>query len=109
MASWPVCDCCKGHVHELVSCHNVQPLLAYDEDHNLIPPSQYESKLKGALVEVHMAIYHRRIKSLKHDIFNAILRELVVLAPTAAGMPTSPFKRCCLHQENTGLLKSPLK
>ncbi|OJA15859.1 hypothetical protein AZE42_11443 [Rhizopogon vesiculosus] len=53
MASWPVFDRCKGHFYELVSSHNIQPVPAYDENHNLIPPSQYESKLKGALVEVH--------------------------------------------------------
>ena len=92
MASWPVSDCCKDHLHELVSSHNIQPLPAYDENHNLISPSQYESKLKGALVEVHMAIYHHHIKSSKRDIFNAVLRELIVLAPPAA-LPTSPFKR----------------
>ncbi|KAG2153133.1 uncharacterized protein EDB93DRAFT_1102872 [Suillus bovinus] len=92
MASWPVSDRCKGHLHELVSSHNIQPLPTYDENHKLIPPSQYESKLKGALVEVHMAICHHRIKSSRHDIFNAVLQEIIVLAPPAA-MPTSPFKR----------------
>jgi hypothetical protein len=68
MASWPAFDRCKGHLHELVSSHNIQPLPAYDENHNLIPPSQYESKLKGAVVEVHMAICHHHIKSSKRDI-----------------------------------------
>jgi hypothetical protein len=97
MASWPVSDRCKGHLHELVSSHNIQPLPAYDENHKLIPPSQYESKLKGALVEVHMAICHHRIKSSRRDIFNAVLREIIVLAPPAA-MPTSPFKRRRLNE-----------
>ena len=94
MASWPVSDRCKDHLHELVSSHNIQPLPTYDENHNLISPSQYESKLKGALVKVHMAIYHHHIKPSKHDIFNAVLRELIVLALPAA-LPTSPFK--CRH------------
>ncbi|KAG1854529.1 hypothetical protein F4604DRAFT_1802717 [Suillus subluteus] len=81
-------------------------------NHNLIPPIQYESKLKGTLVEVHMAICHHRIKSSRRDIFNAILRELIVLAPPAA-MPTSPFKRRRLHkgpateQRNKG--KTPIR
>ncbi|KAG0708006.1 hypothetical protein DFH29DRAFT_871261 [Suillus ampliporus] len=73
MSSWPVADHCKDHLHELISTHNIQPLPAYDENHNLIPPIQYESKLKGVLVEVHMAICHHRIKSSKHDIFNMVL------------------------------------
>ncbi|KAG2339461.1 hypothetical protein BDR05DRAFT_1039141 [Suillus weaverae] len=98
LASWPVSDRCKGHLHELVPSHNIQPLPAYDENHKLILPSQYESKLKGALVEVHMAICHHRIKSSKRDIFNAVLQEIIVLAPPAA-MPTSPFKR---HRLNEG-------
>ena len=97
MASWPVSDRCKGHLHELMSSHNIQPLPVYDENHNLIPPSQYESKLKGALVKVHMAICHHHIKSSKRDIFNVILRELIVLTPPAA-MPTSPFKRRRLNK-----------
>ncbi|KAG2045159.1 hypothetical protein BDR03DRAFT_976993 [Suillus americanus] len=98
MASWPVSDRCKGHLHELVSSHNIQPLPAYDENHKLILPSQYESKLKGALVEVHMAICHHRIKSSKRDISNAVLQEIIDLAPPTA-MPTSPFKH---HRLNEG-------
>ncbi|KAG0695959.1 hypothetical protein DFH29DRAFT_1004996 [Suillus ampliporus] len=112
MSSWPVADRCKDHLHELISTHNIQPLPAYDENHNLIPPIQYESKLKGVLVEVHMAICHHCIKSSKCDIFNAVLQELIVLAPPAA-MPTSPFKCRCLHegpsseQQNKG--KTPIR
>jgi hypothetical protein len=112
MASWPVSDRCKGYLHELMSSHNIQPLPAYDENHDLIPPSQYESKLKGALVKVHMAIYHHRIKSSKRDIFNAVLRELIVLAPPAA-MPTSPFKRRRLNEgpstEHRNKGKTPIR
>lgn len=92
IATWPVADRCKGHLHGLVSTHIICPLPAYDLDHKLIVPSEYESKLKGALVEVHMAFGHHRIKSAKRDIFTAILRELTILSPPAA-VPSSPFKR----------------
>ncbi|KAG2138762.1 hypothetical protein BD769DRAFT_1384533 [Suillus cothurnatus] len=92
MATWPVAERCKGHLEDLISTHDIQPLPAYDENHNLIPPHLYESKLKGALVEVHMAFCHHRIAKSKRDVFNAILRELIVLSPPSA-MPTSPFKR----------------
>jgi hypothetical protein len=92
ITTWPVAERCKGHLEDLVSTHDICPLPAYDENHVLIPPLQYESKLKGALVEVHMAFCHHRINKSKRDIFNCILRELIVLSPPAA-MPTSPFKR----------------
>jgi hypothetical protein len=87
-------------LEDLTSTHNVCPLPAYDTDYGLIPPLEYESKLKGALVEVHMVFCHHRIKNAKRDVFNAILRQLTVLSPPAA-MPINPFKR---HHLNTGPL-----
>ncbi|KAG1728760.1 uncharacterized protein EDB91DRAFT_1086000 [Suillus paluster] len=91
ITTWPVADRCKGCLQDLTSTHIIRPLPAYDLDHNLILPSEYESKLKGALVEVHMAFCHHQVKSTKHDIFSAVLRELTILSPPAA-MPSSPFK-----------------
>jgi hypothetical protein len=73
MATWPVAEKCKGHLEDLISTHDIQPLPAYDENHNLISPHLYESKLKGALIEVHMAFCHHRIAKSKWDVFNAIL------------------------------------
>jgi hypothetical protein len=90
--TWPVADRCKGLLEDLISSHDIQPLPAYDEKHVLVPPFQYESKLKGALVEVHMAFHQHRIKRTKWNVFNAVLRELIVLRPPAA-MPKSPIKR----------------
>ncbi|OJA07532.1 hypothetical protein AZE42_09421 [Rhizopogon vesiculosus] len=49
--TWPVADRCKGLLEDFVSSHDAQPLPACDEKHVLIPPFQYESKLKGILVE----------------------------------------------------------
>ncbi|KIK32139.1 hypothetical protein CY34DRAFT_27266 [Suillus luteus UH-Slu-Lm8-n1] len=94
-AIWPVAERCKDPLQELLSTHDIQPLPAYDENHNFIPPHLYESKLKGALVEVHMAFCHHRIIKSKCDVFNAILRELIILSPPAA-LPSSPFKHRCL-------------
>jgi hypothetical protein len=96
--TWPVADRCKGSLEDLVSSHDIQPLPAYDEKYVLIPPFQYESKLKGGLVEVHMAFYHHHIKRTKRDVFNAVLRELIVLRPSAA-MPKSPIKRPRLNSD----------
>ncbi|KAG1732556.1 hypothetical protein EDB19DRAFT_1831263 [Suillus lakei] len=98
IATWPVAEQCKGHLEDLVSTHDICPLPAYNENHILIPPLQYESKLKGAHVEVHMAFCHHHINKSKHDIFNSILQELIVLSLPAA-MPTSPFKHHCLNAE----------
>ncbi|KAG2087595.1 hypothetical protein BD769DRAFT_1680709 [Suillus cothurnatus] len=100
ISTWPVANRCRGRLEDLTSTHNVCPLPAYDTDHGLIPPLEYESKLKGALVEVHMAFCHHRIKNAKRDVFNAILRQLTVLSPPAA-MPINPFKR---HRLDTGPL-----
>jgi len=83
----------SASLEDLVSSHDIQPLLTYNEKHVLIPPFQYESTLKGALAEVHMTFYHH-IKRMKWDVFNAVLCELIVLRPPAA-MPKSP-----IHQEN---------
>ncbi|KAG2336696.1 hypothetical protein BDR05DRAFT_1005627 [Suillus weaverae] len=83
---------CTGHLQDIISTHNICPLPAYDEDHILIPPLQYEEKLKGALVEAHFAFCHHCMKNSKRDIFEAIVRELIVLSPPAA-MPSSRFKR----------------
>ncbi|KAG2113261.1 hypothetical protein BD769DRAFT_1673797 [Suillus cothurnatus] len=58
ITTWPVADRCKGHLQRLISTHIICPLPAYNLDHKLILPSEYESKLKGALVEVHMAFCH---------------------------------------------------
>ncbi|KIK31701.1 hypothetical protein CY34DRAFT_102883, partial [Suillus luteus UH-Slu-Lm8-n1] len=94
--TWPVADRCKGHLQDVASKHNICPLPAYDWNHVLIPPLQYEAQLKGALVEAHMAFYHHHVKKSRRNIFEAVLRELIVLSPPAP-MPSSRFKRCRLN------------
>ncbi|KAG1893117.1 uncharacterized protein F5891DRAFT_1196839 [Suillus fuscotomentosus] len=107
IVTWPVADRCQGHLQDIISTHNICPLPVYDKDHILIPPLKYEEKLKGALMEAHFAFCHRHMKNSKHDIFEAIVRELIVLSPPAA-MPTSRFKRRrlsdgpCTEQRNWG-------
>ncbi|KAG1837453.1 hypothetical protein DFJ58DRAFT_734345 [Suillus subalutaceus] len=91
ISTWAVAERCKTYPADIISTHNVQPLPAYGENHIFIPPLQYESKLKGAPVEVHMAFCHHRIIKSKRDVFKAILRELIVPSPPST-MPSSPFK-----------------
>ena len=45
MESWPVTDCCKDSLCELLKTHDICPLPAYDSHDKLIPPSQYETML----------------------------------------------------------------
>ncbi|KAG1819468.1 uncharacterized protein BJ212DRAFT_1478704 [Suillus subaureus] len=73
IGTWPVANRCKGHLQDVTSKHNICPLPAYDQNHVLIPPLQYEVKLKGVLVEVHMAFYHHCMKKSRCDIFEAVL------------------------------------
>ncbi|KAG1780095.1 hypothetical protein EV702DRAFT_1043443 [Suillus placidus] len=86
IATWPVADRCQGHLQDIISTHNICPLPAYDEDHILIPPLQYEEKLKGALIEAHFAFCHHHMKNSKHDIFEAILCQAAALNVAASVM-----------------------
>jgi hypothetical protein len=92
MANWPVAERCKPQFEDLMQTHTINPLPAYDLDRKLIPPAQYESKLCGAVVEVHFAFFHHHIRSSKRHIFNAVLRDMIVLRPPS-NMPSSPLKR----------------
>jgi hypothetical protein len=92
ITNWPVSDRCQSALGEIVDTHVVNPIPAYDINHKLINPNDYTTKLCGALVEVHFAIVHHQIKSTKKSIFNAVLREMIVLRPPIA-IIRSPIKR----------------
>ncbi|KIM65343.1 hypothetical protein SCLCIDRAFT_113180 [Scleroderma citrinum Foug A] len=95
METWPVAECCEPELQKLLSTHDICPLPAYNLKEEMIPPSQYHEKLKGAIVEVHFALGHYFIKKTKRHIFNAILRKLIVLhRPTE--LPSSPYKHLCI-------------
>ena len=75
--------------------HNISPLPAYNEDHSLIAPNDYQRKLCGAIVQVHFALIHYFIKQSKKSVFTAVTREILVLrAPVPA--PLNPLKRARL-------------
>jgi len=92
--NWPVADRCKAELTNLAETHIINPLPAYGIDRKLIPPAQYETKLCGAVVEVHFAFFHHHIRRSKRHIFNAVLREMIniVLQPPS-NMPSSPLKQ----------------
>ncbi|KIJ09216.1 hypothetical protein PAXINDRAFT_17684 [Paxillus involutus ATCC 200175] len=107
METWPVAERCQLQLQELLPTHDICPLPAYEEDRSPIPPRQYESKLRGTLVEVHMSFCYHHIKKSKKHIFNAIPRQLIVLRPPAA-LPNSPFKRQRISAGNSKG-KSPIR
>ncbi|KAG6372112.1 hypothetical protein JVT61DRAFT_8826 [Boletus reticuloceps] len=92
METWPVAPRCKHYLDELFDSHDICPLPAYDMKGNLIPPTQYETSLRGATVKVHFTYSHVHIKKSKHHVYTTILRHLQLLrAPNA--LPSSPYKR----------------
>ncbi|KAG6380917.1 hypothetical protein JVT61DRAFT_5309 [Boletus reticuloceps] len=92
METWPVAPRCVDVLKEILATHDLCPLPAYDKKGRLIPPTQYEAMLKGAMVEAHFALIHHYIKSSKRHIYVAMVRKLQILC-SPPPMPTSPFKR----------------
>ncbi|KAG1781231.1 hypothetical protein EV702DRAFT_1276016 [Suillus placidus] len=90
--NWPVADRCKAELTNLAETHIINPLPAYRIDRKLIPPAQYETKLCGAVVEVHFTFFHHHIRKSKCHIFNAVLCKMIMLRPPT-NMSSSPLKR----------------
>jgi len=92
IANWPIQDRTRAALERAASTHYICPLPAFDEDHTLISPIDYQKKLSGAIVQVHLALVHYFIKQEKKSVFTAVVREIVVLrSPPAA--PVNPLKR----------------
>ncbi|KAF8439978.1 hypothetical protein L210DRAFT_370235 [Boletus edulis BED1] len=58
METWPVAPRCTDVLEKNLPAHDLCPLPAYDKKGRLIPPTQDDSMLKGATVEVHFAFIH---------------------------------------------------
>ncbi|KAF9238949.1 hypothetical protein BU15DRAFT_74915 [Melanogaster broomeanus] len=104
MESWPVAPRCIPHLEELFETHDIYPLPAFDTKGTLIPPSQYDTTLKGATVEVHFTFAHHFIKKNKRHIYTMLLHRLEVLHGPDT-LLTSPFK-CVRVSAATGSSKS---
>ena len=72
--------------------HYSQVILAYNEDDNLIAPANYQAKLRGAVVELAVAMSHQYFPSENKDNYYLDIRKLKVVKPPV-GMPSSPSKR----------------
>ncbi|KAG6369791.1 hypothetical protein JVT61DRAFT_13562 [Boletus reticuloceps] len=92
METWPVSPRCLLALKDLFATHDICPLPAIDMQGNLIPPLQYDRKLKGATVEAHFTLAHHYIKKAKHHVYVAIIRKLEVLRQPSA-LPSSPYKK----------------
>lgn len=68
------------------------PIPAYSKSGNLILPSEYEARLKGALVRVKVSISHQYLRSNKTDNYFADIREIWVLK-NPPRVVASPGKR----------------
>ncbi|KAF8425821.1 hypothetical protein L210DRAFT_830692, partial [Boletus edulis BED1] len=90
--SWPASPRCPGPLKgPFNTWHDARPVPAFGTNGKMIPPSQYESALKGATVEAHFTFAHHCVKKNKRRVFSALLRKLEVLR--GPGPPSSPFKR----------------
>ncbi|KAF8120376.1 hypothetical protein EV363DRAFT_1303312 [Boletus edulis] len=92
MERWPVSPRCSSPLKDLFNTHDICPIPAFDTNGKMIPPSQYESALKGATVEIHFTFAHHYIKKNKRHVYSTLLRKLEVLRGPDP-LPSSPFKR----------------
>ncbi|KAF8520056.1 hypothetical protein JB92DRAFT_3111911 [Gautieria morchelliformis] len=88
---WPVSHAWRKELDAVKATHDVNPLPAYDIDHNMIAPKDYERCLLGAAVEVHVTLIHYLIGK-KGSTMVADLREMIVLRPPRR-LPQSPTKQ----------------
>lgn len=81
--------------------HFGQVLPAYDEEDNLIAPANYQTKLRGAVVELTLAMSHQFFPSENKDNYYLDIRKLKVIKQPV-GMPSSPTKRRITGDELSG-------
>ncbi|KAF8512170.1 hypothetical protein JB92DRAFT_336164 [Gautieria morchelliformis] len=88
---WPVRQAWCDELDAVKETHDVNPLPAYDLDHSIIVPKDYERCLLGAIVEVQVTLIHYLIGK-KGSTMVADVREMIVLQPPRE-LPPSPTKR----------------
>jgi hypothetical protein len=78
--NWPVWHPeARKELARLKDTHVVEPIPAYDFAGNLIPPTEYERMLKGAIVRLHFRLVHWHING--RHIFNTVVEQMRVLVP----------------------------
>ena len=84
LADWPVTsEAAKNALQEMKSSHACQPLPAFDMHGNLIPPSDYEQALRGAVAHVRFSLckYSWRTGDSYRDPVVADIEMLRVITP----------------------------
>ncbi|KAJ3535033.1 hypothetical protein NMY22_g6664 [Coprinellus aureogranulatus] len=102
-ANWPAE---REELNKIVRSHVVVPLPAKDMDGNLIHPSQYEEKLKGAIVRVGFVLNHYYPLGGYHR-FTADIHEIQVLQPPERDPKVEPSP--VVEEEGATVDESPIK
>jgi hypothetical protein len=89
--NWPVLYEHRDLWEETKYTHQVQPVIAFDTNGNLIPAKLLNTKLKGSLCKVWFRIKHYRLKSERTDSFSGIIEQIVMLRPAHPKTP-SPYR-----------------
>ncbi|KAK6974454.1 hypothetical protein R3P38DRAFT_3335806 [Favolaschia claudopus] len=101
LQDWPVKNAAaKEALEGMENSHQVIPIRAYDVDGDLIPPTNYMSKLSGAVVRATLTLSHWKIGRDKRDTYTADIESLWVLVPASVagsrrlpGTSPSPKKK----------------
>jgi hypothetical protein len=92
--NWPVQNpATQVHLDAIKGTHIVNPIPAYDVEGRLILPTEYEHKLRGAIVRLEFRLTHWIVR--RHDFFSAdVVRIRVLVPPTPIRqLHTAPRKR----------------
>lgn len=87
IADWPAATiAARQRLDSMADSHYAAPLRAYDYEHNIIPPANYDRELLGAEVCAEFTIYHGKTPNDEHA-FSAYIDSINVLEPAT---PRSP-------------------
>lgn len=88
---WPVTNECHKELDDVKYTHKVIALPVYKND-QFVEVQDANVTLQGALVELDFELRHYHIWKTKHDSFNGIVQQIVVLQPGTPRASTA-FKR----------------
>ncbi|TFK64777.1 hypothetical protein BDN72DRAFT_252620 [Pluteus cervinus] len=96
--SWPIPSDLKAEFTSLKSSHRFHPVKVYDQHQQLVSPSETNTKLDHALVQVLFNIKHFHIVKDKKDTFRAEATQVQILHES----PTSSYVTSLQHNLTAG-------
>ncbi|RXW19638.1 hypothetical protein EST38_g6231 [Candolleomyces aberdarensis] len=110
--NWPVQNpAAQSHLDALKDTHVVNPIPAYDVEGHLILPTEYESKLRGAIVRLEFQLVHWLVR--RQDFFSANVERIRVLVPPYSDTPNATRKRLAqvddFYDPYTAIPPTPIK